>query len=96
MKPNEVVTIGGNLFTYVLSAIQQNEILQYIEFAISILISLLLIAYRVWKWWKEARKDGKIDSKEIREGLEIIKDGKKIVQQIAEKKKGEENNGENQ
>ena len=73
----EIGSTIGNVFTYVLAAVQQNEILQIIEFILSALLTLVIVAYRVWHWYKEAKKDGKIDEKEIDELGKIIEDTKK-------------------
>lgn len=75
METNEIVTISGNAGTYVLAALQQNEILQYIEFGLSALVSLIIIAFKIWKWWKEAKKDGKITQEELNDLQEIVKKG---------------------
>ena len=74
MNGKEIGTIIGNGFTYVLAAIQTNELLQYIEFGLSILVTLVLLVYRIWHWYEEAKKDGKITAEEIKQlGDEIEK-----------------------
>ena len=77
MKASELGYVGGNLFTYVLSAVQTNEILQIISFCLSILTSLVLLFFRLWSWWKKASADGKIEKEEIDEAIDIIEDHKK-------------------
>ena len=69
---------------YVFAVLQQNETLQYIELGLSILTSIILIAFRIWRWVKEAKADGKITKEEIEEGAKIIVDG---AQEIADKTK---------
>ncbi len=77
-----------NAFTYVIAFLQANEVFQIIELTLSILTSCVLICYRVWKWYKAAKADGKITKEEIEEGAKIIEDG---AQEIADKmKKGED------
>lgn len=78
----EIGSTIGNVFTYVLAAVQQNEVLQIIEFVLSALLTLVIVAYRVWHWYKEAKKDGKIDEKEIDELGKIIEDAKKESEEI--------------
>lgn len=39
------------------------------------------------RWWKEAKKDGKIDSKEIKDAADIIQNG---IETIASKNKKDE------
>ena len=76
MKTSDAITIGGNVFTYVLSAVQTNEILQIISFILSALTSAALLAFRLWAWWKAAKKDGEITQKEIDEAINIIENNK--------------------
>lgn len=96
MKMEEIGLATGNLFTYVLAGIQAEKTFQIIELVLAIVTSLVLLAYRVWKWWKEAQKDGKITKEEIKDGLDIVKGGIEDVQQILDenKKKGEKKDGE--
>ena len=75
MKPNELVLGGVNICQYASIPIQDNPVFQWIQLILAIVASLVLIAYRLWKWWKEASKDGKIEKEEIKEGLDIISDG---------------------
>lgn len=75
MKPSELVLGGVNVCQYASIPIQDNPVFQWIQLILAIVASLVLIAYRLWKWWKEASKDGKIDKEEIKEGLDIISDG---------------------
>ena len=77
MKLDDAFTIGGNLFGYVLSAVQTNEILQIISFALSIATSTIIIGFKVWAWWKKAKADGKITKEEIDELHDIIDDSRK-------------------
>ena len=76
MKDNAIL-IGGNVFTYILTALQTNEVFQIIELILSIILTLLLIVFRLWKWFKEAKKDGKITSDELDQAIGIIEDAKK-------------------
>ena len=74
---NDIFSICGNVGTYVLSAIQQNEVLQIISFVLSSITSIVIIFLRLWSWWKEAKKDGKIEKEEIDEAIGIIEDSRK-------------------
>ena len=47
------------------------------------------IAYTIWKWYKNAMKDGKIDEKEIKEGIDILNDAAKDIKELSNKDKGE-------
>ena len=72
---------------YILAVAQSNETFQMIELIASICVSIVLVAYRLWKWYKEAKKDGKITKEEIEEGAKIVSDG---VSEIKDKTKKEE------
>ena len=74
---NEVL---GGLFGTSLSAIgtviQTNEMLQTVSLVITIVggvISLIIIP--ILNWWRKAKKDGKITSDEIEEGVDTIVGG---------------------
>ncbi|MBQ7802982.1 hypothetical protein IJ380_03975, partial [Candidatus Saccharibacteria bacterium] len=75
----------------IFSAIQTNEILSIISWAITILASVVSLAYTFYKWYKKAKADGKIDPDELEEGIEIAKDG---IDDIS-KKIGDQKNGKN-
>lgn len=73
MKHN-YLTESINALQYVVTALQDNPIMQGIQLGLSILTSIVLIAYRLWKWHKDAMKDGKLSEEEIEEGMNIIND----------------------
>lgn len=75
MKPNEVVLGATNVCQYAAVAIQDNWVFQWVQLILAIIASIVLIAYRLWKWWKEAKADGKITKQEIKDGLDILQDG---------------------
>ena len=77
MKISDYFAIGGNALTYVLSVTQANEILQIVSFVFSIITSCLIVGLKLWGWWKEAKKDGKITKEEIDEAIDIVDDFKK-------------------
>lgn len=83
----EIVLFGGNGLGYVLTALQTNEVFQIVELIMSILLTCVLLAFRIWKWYKEAKKDGKIDPSEIQEGIDILEKGK---DEIEKKTKGDD------
>jgi hypothetical protein len=74
MKYNYVIE-ALNAMQYMAIALQDNPILQGVQLGLSILTSIVLVAYRIWKWHNEATKDGKITKDEIEEGAKIISDG---------------------
>ena len=63
----EAVGITGSGISWILTAIQNDTILSYINTISAILASLVTIAYIVWKWYKKASKDGKITIDEVDE-----------------------------
>ena len=56
------------------TAIQPNEVFQYIQMALTIVATLITIILGLRAWWKDAKKDGKITSDEIQEGVKIVQD----------------------
>lgn len=82
MKSWIAETLNG--VQYALVFLQQNETLQIIECVFSVITSIILIAFRIWRWVKDAKADGKITKEEIEEGAKIIVDG---AQEIADKTK---------
>lgn len=82
MKVNEAVCVGGNALTYVLTVVQTKEIFQLISLILSVLVSVIIILYRLWKWYNEAKADGKITKEELKKGIDIAKDG---ISEVKEK-----------
>ena len=74
MDSKEIISVAGNGLSYVLASIQSNEVLQIIEFVFSAILTITILTYRIWKWYREAKKDGKITKDEIDELGNIIED----------------------
>ena len=74
MKNNDFLSWSGTIFGTIFTALQTNEVFQYISLAITILSSLLAIAFTIYKWWKKANEDGKITAEEIEELGNDLKD----------------------
>lgn len=88
--------IGSTICTAVAgtsTALQPNEIWQYIQMAITIIAGIISIILGLRAWWKDAKKDGKIDKEEIEDGIDIIvgggKDIKEHLESSKDSKKGE-------
>ena len=85
--------IGGSIGT-ALSAVgtglQTNDVLQTISLIITIIGGLItFIIVPLLTWWKNAKKDGKIDKDEIEDAIDIVVDGsEKIKGEVEEKKEG--------
>ena len=88
---NEI--IGGAIGTAISAtgtAMQPNEVLQIISLVITIIGGLITTAFALWTWWKNAKKDGKIDEEEVKEAIDIVQDGaENIKQALDDKKKGD-------
>lgn len=69
-----IVGYGGTAFGTVMTVIQTNEILQIIQGILTLIALLVTIAYTIWKWWKNASKDGKITPQEIDDLMDEVKD----------------------
>ena len=75
------------------TALQPNEVWQYIQMGITIIAGIISIILGLRAWWKDAKKDGKIDKEEIEDGINIIMGGandiKEHLDSSKESKKGE-------
>ena len=83
MKSNDFLSWTGTAFGTILTAIQTNPIFQYISFGLTILATIISIAFTLWKWWKKASEDGKITKEEIEDLTDDISDV------LNDKKKGD-------
>lgn len=72
---NDIFEVGGNSVMYVLTFTQTKELFEIISLVLSIIISLLIIVSKIFQWWKNATKDGKITKEEIKDGVDIVVDG---------------------
>ena len=89
MKSREFLDWVGCGFATIFTAIQTQEIFQIISLILTCIATALTIAYTIWKWYKNAMKDGKIDEKEIKEGIDILNDAAKDIKELSNKDKGE-------
>lgn len=82
-------TIGTTL-SIIGTAMQTNEILETISLVITIIGGVItFIVVPILNWYRHAKKDGKIDADEIKEGLDIIVDGsEKVKDEIDKGKEG--------
>ena len=74
----------------ILTAVQTQQVFQIVSLVLTCIATALTIAYTIWKWWKNAKKDGKIDEKEIKEGIDILKNAAKDVKELSNIDKGED------
>lgn len=83
------ISEGVNALQYAVALVQSNEVLQTIELALSVAVSIVLIAFRVYKWYKLAKSDGKITKEEIDEIVDNVEEElNDIKDDIDEHKKG--------
>ena len=74
--------VGSTICTAVAgtsTAVQPNEVFQYIQMGLTILATLITIILGLRAWWKDAKKDGKIDKEEVGEAVKIVEDGVKTI-----------------
>lgn len=71
---------------------QTNEILQTISLIITIIGAIIsMIIVPLISWYQKAKKDGKITSEEIKDGIDIVVGGIKDVQdKLEDKEDGKE------
>lgn len=86
MNKEVVGGIVGTSVSAVGTGLQTNEILQAISLILTIIGTIITIIMALLNWWKKAKKDGKIDKEEIKDGIDIIMGGVKDIQDITEDK----------
>lgn len=64
---DDVIAAGGagTAIETALAVGQTNEVLRAIQIVLSIVTFLVTLAYTIWKWYKNAKKDGKITKDEV-------------------------------
>lgn len=94
MKDN-LLNILGISVQAVFTAVQSDEILRRISFAITLVSALITIAYNIYKWWRKSKEDGKISMDEVDELVDIVKDGSDTISNITKEDKNDtRGNGE--
>ena len=76
MKDNNIVSWVGSAVTLVTAGLSQ-DVMQIILMIIGIISALVSLAYNIYKWYKRATADGKIDEGEIDELKDIVDDATK-------------------
>lgn len=75
-----------NASGYVLSATMTKEILQIVALIASILGTIILAVCRFVDWYQRAKSDGKISKEELQEGIKILEEtGKELEEKSKEK-----------
>lgn len=73
---DDVIAAGGagTAIETVLAVSQTNEVLRAIQIVLSIVTFLVTLAYTIWKWYKNAKRDGKITKDEVDDLFKQIED----------------------
>lgn len=72
MKHDELVGFGGTAFGGVVTMAWEAGYFQMILAIMTLIELLITTAYTLWKWYKKASKDGKIEEKEVDELFEDL------------------------
>jgi beta-lactamase regulating signal transducer with metallopeptidase domain len=88
MEKDLITGAVGTTLGIVGTATQTNEVLQTISLIITIIGAVIsMIVVPILSWYIKAKKDGKITPDEVKEGVEILKDGlEKTNDEIKENK----------
>lgn len=80
-KIGEISAFVLNATTYAVPFVELEYTLKIISLCLSIASSLLLLAFAIWKWFVKSTEDGKITKEEIDEGINIITNGVKDIEE---------------
>lgn len=94
MMKNNFGWLGCGVAT-ALTVVQTNEIFQIISLILTCIATLLTIAYNIYRWYKKATQDGKIDLDEIDELINILQNDKKGIDEKIEELSKMKDKGEN-
>lgn len=72
LKHDELVGWGGTAFGAIMTSLQAEPLLHVIQAVLTIVGLLITIAYTLWKWYKNASKDGKITIDEVDELMDNL------------------------
>ena len=89
MKSKDFLDWIGCGFATILTAVQTQEVFQIISLILTCIATGLTIAYTIYKWFKNAMKDKKLDENEIKEGIDIINDSIDKIKELSNNDKGE-------
>lgn len=72
MTKDGIVFGSVGLVETVVTVSQTNEVFQTIQIIISALAGAVALAYTIWRWYKNAKKDGKITEDEVDDLFEAV------------------------
>ena len=70
MKSDNIILVASASIQTFCGITQTNELFQLIQIIIGCISGALAVAYYIWKWYKNAKKDGKITKDEIEDLFE--------------------------
>lgn len=73
MKNKEIASYGGNLIGMICTAIQPDELLQYVSLGLTIIATIFSICFTIYNWYKKAKEDGKITQEEVDDLINDLK-----------------------
>lgn len=79
MKDNNIPSWAASAFTMLTAAMSANETAQLILYLLGIVSALFSLSWNLWKWYKDAKKDGKIDDKEMEDLKKTVDGGAKEI-----------------
>lgn len=62
---SNLLTLLSSVWGFIFSAINSDELTSILITILTIISILFNIAYTIWKWYRNAMKDGKIDKDEV-------------------------------
>lgn len=81
-----LANILGNILSAMGVALSESQLdqLEHITAIVCMVVGLLItitssVLIPLYKWWKKAKKDGKIDDEEIKEAEQIVKNGSESI-----------------
>ena len=72
MEKDGIVFGGIAVLETMVTVSQTNEVFQTIQIIISALAGAVALAYTIWRWYRNAKKDGKITEDEVDDLFEQI------------------------
>ena len=90
MMTKQIVEYASCGVGAVMTVVQTNQVFQLVSLILTCIATAVAIGFTIYKWYKAAKADGKIDEKELEELGDILKDGAEKVNNIIESQKGEE------
>lgn len=88
----------ANTVACITTALQSDEIFRYVSLSLTILSIVVSLAFTIYRWYKVATTDGRIDNEEIDELMKHINEDVNEINDAVnnfDKKENEERNNKN-